>query len=374
MTSKRDYYEILGISKNSSKDEIKRAYKEMAKKYHPDVSKEPDASEKFKEISEAYAVLSDDNKKAAYNQFGHSGFDQRYSEEDIFRGFDSDVFNDIFGRSSGFESIFDMFFSGGSRGHSERRGQDLRYDLEINLKEAAFGTSKTITINKLEECNTCYGTGSQDGKLNRCDNCNGHGIISKTSRIAFGSFTTTTTCNKCRGAGKIIKNACISCNGSGLKKIKKEIEIEIPSGVDTGSHLRLKNEGNSIKDGSSGDLYIVIHVEDNEFFKRHGNNVHVKIPITFSQAALGTKLDVPTLDGNVEMKIPPGTQQGTIFRLRGKGIKNMEYDGRGDQLVEVNLTTPTRLSKRQQELFKDLEKEEEEPQKSFFSRLKESLK
>lgn len=375
MTTKRDYYEILGVSKKASKEDIKKAYKELAKKYHPDVSKEKDSTEKFKEISEAYAVLSDDSKRNTYDQFGHTGFDQRYTQEDIFKGFDFGIFDEIFGsrgfgRGFGdFSDVFESFFW--SPRQRERRGSDLRYDLDVSLKEAAFGTTKTVNINKLEECETCNGTGSKDGKLDRCETCNGHGVITKTSRIAFGTFTTTTTCNKCHGTGKVIRNVCNSCNGTGIKKLKKELEIKIPAGIDNGSSLRLKGQGNSIKGGKSGDLYIVINVEENEFFKRQENNIYVKIPITISQAALGTKIDVPTLDGDVEMKIPPGTQSGTLFRLKGKGIKN-DYNGIGDQFVEVNIIMPSKLNKKQVELFRELEKEEKS-QKGFFSRLKDSL-
>ncbi|MBI2670614.1 molecular chaperone DnaJ [Candidatus Woesearchaeota archaeon] len=379
MTTKRDYYEILGVGKNASKEEIKKAYKELAKKYHPDVSKEANAAEKFKEISEAYAVLSDDQKKSTYDQFGHSGFDQRYSQEDIFRGFDFDIFNEIFGRGSGrgfheFDNIFDMFFDSSRGRPRERRGNDLRYDLEISLKEAAFGTKKTINITKLDKCDNCNATGSKDGKLDRCSNCNGHGMVSRIARTPFGTLTTSTTCNRCHGTGQITKNVCNICNGEGLKKVRKELEVEIPQGVDTGSTLRLKAEGNSVKGGRSGDLYIVVHIQENEFFKRKENDIYIKVPITFTQAALGTRIEIPTLDGSVEMKIPPGTQSGTLFRLKGKGIKDIEHNGYGDQYVEVNIVTPSKLSKKQIELFKELEKTELDTQKSFFQRLRDSLK
>lgn len=374
MTSKRDYYEILGISKGASKEEIKRAYKDQAKKYHPDVSKDSNATEKFKEISEAYAVLSDDQKKSAYDQYGHAGFDQRYTQEDIFRGFDSDIFSDIFGSSFGdSDSIFDMFFGNQHRRSRERKGADLRYDLDLTLKEAAFGVQKNINIHKQEECKICKGTGSKDGKLDTCNQCNGQGVVMRTARIAFGTFSTTSTCDKCHGAGKLIKNVCKECNGSGLNKIKKEITVKIPAGVDNGFHLRLKNEGNSIRNGKSGDLYIVINVEDNQFFKRKGNDVYIDIPITFSQATLGTKIEIPTLDENVEMKIPSGTQSGTVFRLKDKGIKYIDHHEHGDQYVQISLVTPNKLNKKQQELFKQLEKEEENSQKNLFQKIKESL-
>ena len=376
MANKRDYYEILGTNKNASPEEIKKAYKDLAKKYHPDVSKDPNATEKFKEISEAYAVLSDTQKKAAYDRFGHDGFDQRYTQEDIFRGFDSDIFRDIFGsRVSDFDNIFDMFF-GNRQGHRERerRGSDLRYDLEITLKEAASGTKKTFSIMKKAECETCNGSGSKDGKTETCAVCDGHGVIMKTARIAFGTFSTTSTCNKCHGSGKIIKHPCSSCNGRGIENLKKDIEISIPSGVDTGFHLRLKDEGEAIKDGKSGDLYVVIGVEENEFFKRQENDIYVEIPITFSQAALGAKIDVTTLDGNVEMKIPQGAQSGTLFRLKDKGIKYINHNEHGDQYVQVKIITPTKTSKKQQEIFRQLEKEEEDSQKSFFQKLKNSLR
>jgi molecular chaperone DnaJ len=373
MTTKRDYYEILGVNKNASKEEIKKSYKELAKKYHPDVSKDSNATEKFKEISEAYAVLSDDQKKSTYDQFGHSGFDQRYTQEDIFRGFDSDIFGDIFGDGN-FNNIFDMFFGGDGRRQRERRGSDLTYKLEITLKEAYQGINKVISFHKIEECETCHGSGSKDNKFETCNVCNGRGVVMRTARTAFGTFSTSSPCHKCHGAGQMIKNPCQKCDGQGIIRAKKEIDVKIPAGVDIGSHLRLRGEGNSVKNGKPGDLYVIVDIEEHEFFKRQNSDIYVRVPITITQAVLGTKLDIPTLDGEVEMKIPAGTQTDTKFRLKNKGMKNIEYGGYGDQFVEIYITTPTKLNKKQQELFKELSKEEENSQKTLFQKIKDSLK
>ncbi len=371
MATKRDYYEILGVSKNASKEEIKKAYKELAKKYHPDVSKEHNAAEKFKEISEAYAVLSDEKKKSAYDQFGHDGFDQRYTQEDIFRGFDFDVFKD-FGFGT-FDDIFDIFFGGGKRERFER-GADLRYNLEITFEEAAFGTKKEIKFPANLECENCDGTGSEDSELTKCPKCNGTGQLRVSKRTPFGSFTSITTCNNCHGSGKVIENPCKICKGSGLIRKTKSIEIDIPAGVETGSRLRLQGEGEISRNGHSGDLYVVLYVKPHKIFERKEDNIYVTIPITFAQATLGTKIEIPTLDDEVEMKIPAGTQSGTIFRLKNKGIKHLNSYGRGDQFVEIIVKVPENLTKKQKELIQELGKEFKEninPSKTFFGKIKD---
>ncbi|MBI2110768.1 molecular chaperone DnaJ, partial [Candidatus Woesearchaeota archaeon] len=313
--TKRDYYEILGISKAASLDEIKKAYKNLAKKYHPDISKDKNTEEKFKEISEAYAVLSDNTKRSQYDQFGHAGFYQRYTQEDIFRGFDFNIFDEIFGRHSGFDDVFDMFF-GRSR-QRQRRGSDLRYDLEISLKEAAFGTEKAITLEKELQCNSCKGTGAKDGILEECSKCDGSGQFTQTKRTPFGIFTTSAPCNKCQGSGQVIQDPCSECRGKGLLKKNKKIEVKIPAGVDTGTQLRLKGEGEAVRNGITGDLYVYLFVKKDDTFERRGNDLYTIIPITFSQAALGGSVKVPTLEKEVEMKIPSGTQSETLFRLKG---------------------------------------------------------
>jgi len=370
--TKEDYYTILGVSRDSSKEEIKKAYKKLAKQYHPDISKDSSAEEKFKKISEAYAVLSDDTKKQQYDQFGHAGFDQRYSQEDIFRNFDFRVFDDIFGESSGFNSIFDMFFGDGRR-RRRTSGSDLRYDIEISLKEAAKGVKKVINIPKRAVCDYCNGSGSKDGKLESCPDCKGSGQFTQTRRTPFGMFTQATICRNCSGEGKIIKNKCPECKGTGLTKEIKKIEVTIPEGVDTGSQLRLMGEGEAIRNGAPGDLYVVIHVAPSEIFERRDDDLFLRYPITFSQAALGIKVKIPTLESSVELKIPAGTESGTILRLKGKGISHLHHYGTGDLYIEVNLRTPQKLTKNQKQLFEQLSKEEKED-KSFFEKLKDSFK
>ncbi len=374
--AKRDYYEILGVTKTASQEDIKSAYKKLAKKYHPDVSKEDGASEKFKEISEAYAVLSDGNKKAQYDQFGHAGFDQRYTQEDIFRGFDFDIFDEIFGRSSGVDNIFDMFF-GGSRQQRRQRGNDLQYSVKISLKEAAFGITKDINLNKKAQCKDCDGTGAKDGELVTCPTCKGSGYSTTTRRTPFGYFSTTTNCSKCHGLGRYPKHECKHCNGSGLVNEVKKLSVKIPAGIDTGSTLRIKGEGEAVKNGSSGDLFLVIHVEKNELFERREDDLYYKTLITFSQAALGTQINIPTLEDEITMKIPAGTQSGTIFRLKGKGIKHLDFNGNGDLYVEVFIKTPTKLSKKERQLFEEISKIEVKPEKSdrtFFSKVVDAFK
>ncbi len=371
--AKRDYYEILGISKNASKDEIKRAYKKLALKYHPDRNPSKDAEEKFKEISEAYAVLSDDTKRQQYNIFGHAGFDQRYTQEDIFRGADfSNIFEDIFGESF---DIFDMFFGRGfGRHRRQRKGNDIQYDLTIDFEESAFGATKEISIKKDSECSHCNGTGAEDGKLTECDNCDGTGLQRRTQRTPFGYFQTTTTCRNCNGEGKVARKICLNCNGYGIEKKSKKIKIKIPKGINNGQFLRVTGEGQDIKDGSPGDLFVVINVKPHKFFTREDNNIYLDFPISFSQAALGDEIKIPTLYGDVKMKIPTETQSHTLFRLKGKGIEDVNGHSIGDQLVRIIVKTPTKLSKKQRELLQELAKESKEElkiEKGFFDKVKD---
>ena len=370
--TKKDYYEILSLSKNASKEEIKKAYKVLAKKYHPDVSKEHNASERFKEISEAYAVLSDDSKKSTYDQFGHAGFDQRYSREDMFRGADfSSVFEEIFGNSdsNGFDDIFSSFFSTSRRRRS--KGNDLQYKLAIDFEEAAFGTEKSINVKKYEHCNKCNGTGAKNEEYAKCHECDGKGQITRTQRTPFGMFSQTTYCSYCKGQGEVIKNPCNYCNGNGIIRANKEITVKVPAGIDQGQILRVRSEGESIKSGQSGDLYVVIDIRPHKIFERDGNDIYLEMPITFSQATLSTELEVPTLKGNSVIKIPESTQTGTIFRLTGKGINN------GDQYVRIVVKTPTKINAKQRKLFEELGKESNEKlkiSKGFFDKVKEVFK
>ncbi|MBI4158992.1 molecular chaperone DnaJ [Candidatus Woesearchaeota archaeon] len=364
--TKRDYYEILGVSKTSNKEDVKKAYKKLALQHHPD--KGGDA-EKFKEISEAYAVLSDDTKRQQYNQFGHAGFDQRYSQEDIFRNVNfDDIFNEVFGRRG--DNIFDMFF-GGSR---ERRGNDLRYDLEINFEEAAFGVEKKIKIPKLIQCNECEGTGADRGHLVKCATCNGAGETRKTTRTPFGVFSQITTCRECDGYGEVAKSKCKTCNGSGLLEDNKTITVKIPAGVENGNRIRVPSSGEAIKNGKTGDLYIYLRVKPHEIFERRGNDIYLQMPLSFSQAALGDQIQIPTLKGNIKIKIPGGTQTGTTFRLKDKGIETLR--GNGDQYVQILIRTPTKLTAKQKKLLKEFAAENKETlkiEKGFFEKIIEGF-
>lgn len=363
MTAKRDYYEILGVQKGASLDDIKKAYRNLALKHHPDrVShdKKKEAEEKFKEISEAYAILSDPQKRSQYDQFGHAGIDSRYSYEDIFKGADfSSIFEDLgFGGGGGgiFEEIFDSlgifggsFSSRGRRGPV--RGRDLQYEIEISFEEAAAGAKKTINVAKYETCSVCKGEGAKPGtKKTACSTCGGRGQVVQSA----GFFNISQTCPQCRGEGTIIKNPCIKCAGTGRNRSAKKIELSIPAGVDTGSRLRIQEEGEAgPKGGPRGDLYVYIHVKDHPIFDRHGYDIICNLPISFPLAALGGEAEVPTLNGKVMMKIPEGTQSGKIFRLSGKGVRRLRGHGYGDQLVRVVVETPTHLNSGQKRILKE---------------------
>ena len=347
----KDYYEILGVSKDSSKEEIKKAYKKLALKYHPDRNTEQGAEDKFKQISEAYAVLSDEKKKSNYDRFGPEGFNQQYSQEDIFKGFE-----DIFGGGD----IFDMFFGGGKRRNSNR-GSDLRYDIEISFEDAYNGMTKEIKVEKLDSCENCSGTGSENGKLISCEQCDGRGQIRYVRQTPLGAFATTTTCNKCMGEGKQIKNRCENCNGKGRTSQIKTIKIKIPGGVQTGSQLRVSGDGEAgLRGGRSGDLYVVIFVQPSKIFKREENDIYLDVPISFSDAALGCEIKTPTVEKEVTLKIPSGTQSNTKFRLKGKGFSYLDGYGRGDQYVNIIVETPTKLTKEHKKLFEDLKNLEKE--------------
>lgn len=357
-----DYYEILGVDKKASKEEIKKAYKLLAKKYHPDVSKEPDAAEKFKKVSEAYAVLSDDTKKASYDQFGKEGFSQRYSQEDIFKNFD---FGDIFG-----DSIFDMFFGGGRR---RERGRDLAVEVDLDFKEAVFGITKEVEIERLVNCSKCEGSGAKEGKLKVCATCDGRGQVRMEKRTPFGVFAQVTSCPKCKGKGKEVLEECPECEGEGRVKSNEKVKVNIPAGVEDGMKLRVPNKGEVGKRGSSGgDLFVILNVSDSDIFIREENDILLKLPLSFSQVALGDEVEVPTLEEEVTLKIPAGTQSGTKLRLKGKGVPFLDGYGRGDMFVEVNVVTPKKVSKEQRELFTKLKKTEEK--KGLFDKIKDFAK
>jgi len=360
MSDKGDYYDILGVPRNASKEDIKKAYRELALKYHPDRNKSPGAEEKFKEISEAYAVLSDDEKRAQYDQFGHAGVGAKYTYEDIFRGADFEsIFKDL-GFGFDFESIFDMFFGGrGFRRSGPRRGSDLRYDLEITLEEVASGTSREIDIPSAELCRVCQGSGVNPLAGNRkCLKCNGTGEIRETKKMGFMTFIERRACPACDGRGIPLEALCKNCGGTGYTRSRKRIKLKIPAGVDSDYTLRLSGEGEpGDRGGERGDLYVVVHVAPHKIFEREGDDIIYNAYISMPQAALGAEIDVPTLDGKAKLKIPPGTQSGTVFRLKNKGVPHLQGWGRGDQFVKVNVRTPTNLTKRQRELLMELAKE-----------------
>lgn len=370
---KRDYYEILGVSRNATEDDIKKAYRKLALQYHPDRNPgSREAEERFKEAAEAYEVLRDSQKRELYDLYGHEGL--RGTGFTGFRGFE-----DIF---SSFSDIFDDFF-GFSTGARLRRqpyaqpGADLRYDLTISFEEAAFGIEVEIEVPKTETCSICEGTGAARGtSRSQCSYCHGTGQVTHSQ----GFLTISTTCNHCQGEGSFITNPCIECAGTGRVKKRKRINLTIPGGVDTGSRLRVQGEGEpGLQGGPPGDLYVVIHVEPHEFFEREGDDIYCQIPISFPQAALGTQVEVPTLEGKKSIEIAPGTHSGEVFRIRRGGIKHLRGSGRGDQIIQVVVKTPTNLSKRQKELLREFaELSRPEPETgthrkkwSFFSEKKE---
>ena len=352
--TKRDYYEILGVSKGSSKDEIKKAYKKLALKHHPD--KGGDA-EKFKEISEAYAVLSDDNKKSQYDQFGHAGFDQRFSQEDIFRGADfSSIFDEIFGGSGfGGGSIFDMFFNQGrGRGGYEERGSDLSHEISLDFEEAVFGVEKEIKLPVTERCEGCKGSGAENEDFETCNECNGTGQVRQNKRTLFGVFSSISGCSECEGEGKIIKTECRNCRGGGVITDVKKIKVKIPAGIDNGNQIRLSGKGDVNRKGSNpGDLYIIVKVKEHERFRRDGYDLHLEVPISYYLASTGGEIEVPTLKGKAKLKIPSGTKSGVMFRLEGKGIEYLDNHGKGDEYVKVLIEVPSKLNTKQKKLLKE---------------------
>lgn len=353
-SNKRDYYEVLGVSKTASKEEIKDAYRKLALQYHPDRNKAPDAEERFKEISEAYAVLSDEEKRTQYDQLGHAGFDQRYTREDIFRGTD---FESIF-RDFGFRDIFNMFFGGGFR-EGVTRGRDLAYELEITLEEAANGAEKDIEIERMEKCDSCGGSGAApQTSPKQCSRCNGAGRIQSTTRNGFGLFVRVIPCPTCGGRGKIIDKPCPKCKGNGITERERKITIKIPPGIDEGYQLRLSEEGEiASEQGYPGDLYVLIHIASHQYFKRYEDDLLYNLTVGFAQAALGTEVTVPTLEGNTTIRIQPGTQPGQIIRLRGKGMPRFRRYGRGDMQVKVDISVPKKLTTQQRTLLEQLAKE-----------------
>lgn len=375
--SKRDYYEVLGVGRSATPEELKKAYRGLARKLHPDVNKEdPKAEEKFKEVSEAYEVLSDEQRRANYDRFGHDDPMQGAGGgAGGFGGFSGQDFG-------GFNDIFDMFFGGGGGGRSRgpQRGADLEYQLTIDFKDAAFGLKKEIEIPRTETCDVCTGTGAKPGtKVETCATCHGSGMQEVYTNTPLGRMVNRRTCPTCRGSGKKISTPCTECKGQGTVRRRRKIEINIPAGVDTGTRMRVTGAGEAGDRGApSGDLYIVIRVNTHDFFKREGNDIYCEVPITFVQAALGDEITVPTLYGRETLRVPEGTQTGTLFHLRSKGMPKLGNGvSKGDQHVRVIVQTPSKLTDRQKELFRELSREfgedTHEQSKSFFERMKSSF-
>ena len=351
--SKSDYYESLGVTKNSSASEIKQAYRRLARKYHPDVNKTSDAETKFKEVQEAYDVLGDDQKKAQYDQFGHAGMDGFGGGG--FGGFDTGGFSD------GFGDIFDMFFNGQGgqqrRGGRQRQGpipgNDLRYDLKITLEDAFSGLEKELDIHHLVTCTTCSGSGAKPGtKPTTCSTCGGQGAVRQEQRTILGSFATTTTCPSCGGSGSMIVSPCSNCQGRGVERKKETVKVKIPPGVDEGSRLRVPGAGDSGQHGGQpGDLYIFLSISQNKLFSRQGNDLHVNAQISFTQAALGSEIEIQTIDEKLKIKVPPGTQSHTSFRMKDKGMPTLQGRSRGALNVLVEVVTPSGLTKEQKEVL-----------------------
>lgn len=347
--AKRDYYEVLGLQKGADEKEIKRAYKRLAAKHHPDKNQgSKEAEEKFKEIKEAYEILNDSEKRAMYDQYGHQAFEQGgFGGNSGFGGGFSGDFGDIFG------DMFGEMFGGGRSRQRAVRGDDLQYNLEITLEEAVKGVKKDIRIQTLAECETCHGSGAEPGsKVETCDHCHGTGRV----RRQQGFFVTEATCPVCHGTGKKIEKPCHTCHGDGRVQKAKNLSVTIPAGVDTGNQLRLSGEGAAGENGApAGDLYIVIHVKEHDIFERDGSNLYCEVPISFTMAALGGEIEVPTLDGRIKLKIPAETQTGKLFRIRGKGVVSPRNGYAGDLICKVIIETPVSLTAKQKELLKKFE-------------------
>jgi len=349
----QDYYETLGVPRDASESEIKSAFRGLARKYHPDVSQESDAEEKFKEINEAYAVLSDQEKRSAYDRYGHAGVQGMGGVPDWTTMDFSDILGDLFGFGFG-------GFGRSSRRspNAPRRGADLQYRVHLKFNEAVFGVDKEIEITRDEVCTTCSGSGSQPGTSpSRCSTCGGNGEVRRSQQTIFGSMVQVTTCPACNGKGEVIVNPCSTCSGRGQVRNSRNKVVTIPAGVDTGTQIRLAGEGQpGVNGGPAGNLYLVIQVQSHKYFRRRDNDILLDLNINIAQATLGDEVDVPTVDGDSLLKIPAGTQPGKVIRMRGKGVPHLRSNGRGDQMVIVNISIPTTVSNEQRELFEQLGK------------------
>lgn len=370
--SKRDYYDVLGVSKTATKEEIRKAYRKLSKQYHPDLNKEADAEEKFKEVTEAFEVLSDEEKRANYDRFGHAGPNQGFGG---FGGGGAEGF--------GFEDIFSTFFGGSARRrdpNAPQKGDDLQYSMTIDFMEAIFGKETEVEIPREEVCDTCDGSGAKKGTSPQtCTHCGGSGEITITQNTPLGQMINRRTCSYCQGTGKIIADKCGTCHGKGRVTKRKKIKVSIPAGVDDGQRLRVAGQGEAgINGGPPGDLYIVFRILPHERFIREEDDIYLELSLTFPQAALGDELEVPTVHGNVKLKIPAGTQNGTNFRLRGKGVPNVHGHGIGDQHVVVKVLTPRKMTEKQKELLREFASIDgeapEEYSSSFFDKIKRTIK
>jgi molecular chaperone DnaJ len=372
--TKRDYYEVLGVERTASDQEIKSAYRKLAMKYHPDRNSAEDAEDKFKECSEAYAVLSDQEKRAVYDRYGHAGVESGGAGAGGGFGFDpstfqdfSDIFGDLFG--------FGDMFGGGRRRSRGQRGPDLRYDLTLEFEEAVFGHETTADIRRHETCETCDGNGAAPGKGPvTCRTCGGRGQV-VSSRQGFLNFSVARTCPACGGTGQVITDPCPTCKGQQRVVKERTIEITVPAGVEDGTRIRYAGQGEAgVNGGPAGDLYVILHVKEHKLFARDGKDLHCAVPISFTQAALGAEIKIPTLEGDHTLKIPEGTQSGTVFRIRGKGVPVVNSRGKGDLFVEVKVNTPAKLTKHQRELLQQLHETfqvENKPQRTLLSKMKE---
>ena len=383
MADKRDYYEVLGLQKGASDDEIKKAFRKLSKKYNQDINQEPDAEAKIKEISEAYEILSDPQKRAAYDQYGHAGTDPNYGGGygGGFGGFNGGGFSG--GGFGGFEDIFESFFGGGGRTanpNAPRQGADLQYAVDLSFEEAIFGVEKNIQYNREETCHTCGGNGAKPGtQPETCHKCHGSGTINVERQTPLGRVMSRQTCDVCHGTGKEIKEPCTTCHGTGHEKKKHSVKVNVPAGVEDGQQMRLSGQGEAGSNGGPyGDLYVVFRVEESDIFDRDGSEIYYELPLNFVQAALGDEVNVPTVHGNVKLKIPAGTQTGTNFRLRGKGAPKLRGNGNGDQQVKVKLITPKNLNEEQKEALRAYAKasghvtNEQQPE-GFFDKMKDAF-
>ncbi|MFX3633696.1 MAG: molecular chaperone DnaJ [Candidatus Pristimantibacillus sp.] len=373
MADKRDYYEVLGVGKDASGDDVKKAYRQLARKYHPDVNKEADAETKFKEVKEAYDVLSDDGKRSTYDRFGHVDPNQGMG------GGAGDF-------GGGFGDIFDMFFGGGGGRrdpNAPQRGNDLQYTMTVEFKEAVFGKEAEITIPRTESCDPCHGTGAKPGtKPETCTVCKGSGQQEVVQNTPFGRMVNRRACSNCSGTGRVIKEKCGTCHGAGKVKKQRKINFKIPAGVDDGAQIRLSGEGEGgLRGGPAGDLYVVIRVKSHEFFERENDDIYCEVPLSFVQAALGDEIEIPTLTEKIKLKIPAGTQTGTYFRIKGKGVPKLRGYGQGDQHVKVTVVTPTKLSEDKKDLLRqfggvtnEVSTESAENHESIFEKMKKAFR